>query len=54
MLDFKKYVKEVKNIYNEQEVLEAKQQLINIKEEEALLAKKKKLYQNIVENSEKK
>ena len=53
MLDFKKYIKEVTNIYNEQEVLDAQQKLLQIKEEEKDLLKKKKLYENIV-NSRKK
>jgi hypothetical protein len=53
MLDFKKYVKEVKNIYNEKEILDAKQQLIQIKEDESNLLKKKKLYENIVNSSNK-
>ena len=53
MLDFKKYVKEVKNIYNEKEVLDAKQQLLQIKEDESNLLKKKKLYENIVNSSNK-
>jgi hypothetical protein len=44
MLDFKKYVKEVKNIYNEKEILDAKQQLIQIKEDESNLLKKKNSY----------
>lgn len=51
MLDFKKYVKEVKNVYTEQEVLDAKQKLLQIKEEEISLSKKKKLYENIIDNS---
>jgi hypothetical protein len=49
MLDFKKYVKEVKNVYNEQEILEAqeksieiKKKLMVLKEEESNLLKKKK------------
>lgn len=53
MLDFKKYVKEVKNIYTEKEVLDAKQQLLQIKEEETNLLKKKKLYENIINSSNK-
>lgn len=60
MLDFKKYVKEVKNVYNEQEILDAqeksieiKKKLMLLKEEESNLLKKKKAYENIINSNKK-